>query len=148
MSVTPGPIHKYLATLLVDAAGDGTYVSVGSIKSIKPPKGKWGKSNTSHLASSGKAKTSMSGWFECDSVEGKILYDSTKTSTLFGYGGVTKNWKIRYNDGSGSTTGSVWAFSGYINEIGDEEISEGDEDPIMTGFKIEISGGITFTAGS
>ncbi len=58
----------------------------------------------------------------------------------------TVSWQVQLPDGSSGTTGSTYAFSGFVSNIKPGNFS-GEDAPTMD-FTIAISGAVTITAGT
>ena len=138
--------HPYLATVLVDTSSNWskTYAAVGSlICMIDPPKMKRGKGKTSGLGNAGQAHTKKPGWIDSGQMKFSIKFNKTDMGTLFNFFvGDTdaRYWKVRYNDGSGATTGSTEECLGFITEQGEKQFDEDTDDPITTDVTVELSG--------
>jgi hypothetical protein len=143
-------IHPYLATLLSSTTFAGSYAALGSLTKIEPPKGKVGDMNYSDLSVPNATHVFAPGWITSGELGATINFDKTNTGAIYGYysARTVLFFKLRYNDGTGPTTGSVWAFTGYFNECGEESFSKDEDNPLQTSFKIKISGLPTFTAAT
>lgn len=147
------PVHVYLGTLQVDTTGGGAWADVGQCTKFKPPQMKVGAAKTTYLQQSTRWHTYIPGWVEPGSVTFTMNMRTADFNLLFvtylqntdSAGSSVRNWRIRYNDGSGATTGSVLSFSGYVEEMGDDELSRDQDLPVMTSGSIKVSGKPTYT---
>lgn len=138
------PVISYLGTLQVDTTGSGAWADIGQVQKFKPPQMKVGDSQNTYLQQSAPWRTYQPGWGEPGEATFTIMMRQSDYNTLFGYftNRTSKNFRIRYNDGSTPSSGSVLTFgsAAYINELGDDEVSRDSELPIMTSGKIKVSG--------
>ncbi len=146
-------LHKFLATLFVDSTGSGNYVAIGKIKKFDPPKMKRGSSKTTDLSSANMAHTFLASWIDAGEVSGMFYFLAADFNTMLGYftalpTAATRNWRIRYNDGTTSTSGSQLNFTGHVTDLGDDPLEEGNDDPIVSECKIKISGLPTFAVAT
>ncbi len=137
--------HSYLGILQVDASGSGAWGDVGQCIKITPPKIKVTASKTTHLASTQATDTFIPGFITPGEVQVELNMTSAMIVQMLSYIRVMKNWRVRYNDGTTPTSGSVWTFAGFWTEFGDE-VPENDR--ITTTMTVTVSGPETFVAGT
>ena len=111
-SIGAGTSLAYSATL------GGSYTPIAKIESLTPPKIAVAKvaleTFDATLLNSLPVSDSIPGWVDPGTHALKAVFDKTVYSTLRGFVGVVKWWKIITPDGSG------YVFQGYIMELGRE----------------------------
>ena|ERR1700736_931649 len=156
------PVISYLGTLQLNTGtvGSPVWADIGQAIKFAPPKMKVGDSKNSYLQQANPWHTYQPGWGEPGVITFEINMRQSDFNTLFNtYFSVRKQaqFRIRYNDGTTSTSGSVLLLSSgaagvgdqcYINELGDGEVSRDTENPIMTSGSIKVSGLPTYTAAT
>jgi hypothetical protein len=109
-----------------------SWTTVGTTKSIKPGKVQAKDIDTTHLESADEFEESVPGLANGGDVEASLQYDKSDTGILYGVFRVVKAWRLKYPDNSG------WKFNGHLNEIGDEDVVNGEI--VMTSIKIKVTG--------
>lgn len=127
---TKGTVLAYGNT--ADHATAATWTPLARCRSIKPPARSCDKIDTTVLVSTDKE--GLPGLPESGDLEATIEYDKTLTTTLEAMVGVLTAWRVVYND----TSGRKW--NGWISEIGEEEVVNGDI--VKQTIKIAITGAI------
>jgi hypothetical protein len=145
--------HPYLGTVFVDTSSNygQSYSQIGNITKFAPLKMKRGKSNTTYLGSTGEAKTLKPGWIDPDTLKVTVIMQGSVFTTLYTYFSTDSDvryYKIRYNDGTSSTSGSNLIFLAMISELGDDELSRDSDEPIMTEITLSASALPGFTAAT
>lgn len=143
-------VHVYLGTFQVDTTGSGSWQDLLQLTKFKPPQMKIGDAKTTYLTQANPFHTYIPGWGEPGAVTWSGNMITATYSTLFTYftTRLVKNFRVRYNDGSSSTSGSVLSFTGYINELGDDELSRDQEAPVMTAGSVKVSGLPTYSSAT
>jgi hypothetical protein len=95
-----------------------TWTEVARVSSIKPPKRSAKDITVTVLASTAEEKEP--GLPSTGDLEAKLEYDKVRAGTLDGFFNVAKAWRVRYSDDSGRQ------FNGWISELGEEELKNGD----------------------
>lgn len=141
--------HPYLGTLQFNTTGS-TYVDLGQLVDFTPPKVVWGKSDTSHLASTDATRTSTPGWADPGEIPFTINMLTADYNTLLTRAKtrVVSVYRVRFNDGTTPTTGTVIGFSAWISELGVATLSKDDDNPLRLEGKLIVSGVHTLTVSS
>lgn len=140
--------HSYGTKLQYDLDGAGSYTDATDIKSIQPPKAKAAASETTHLESTAAWKEFIPGFLEAGEMSWtgyvhKTLF-ATFYTTIF-VGRTTYYFRIQLPAISGETTGSKLDWQGFITECGWDDI---EDEAVMYSATSQITGALTFTAGS
>jgi hypothetical protein len=125
-----GAVLEYGNT--ADHATATAWTAVARAKSITPGKVSAADIDTTVLTSPDEAEEVLPGLASNGEFEATVEYDKTATGTLYGFFRTVKAWRLRYADDSG------WKFNGYINEIGDDEVVNGEI--VTTAIKIKPTG--------
>lgn len=123
---------KAYQTLLQYSAGSGTFASFLNVKSIKPFKVSAKDIDITTLTSPNEFEEVVAGLANGGELEATVLYDATQTGSVYALFRVTQLYRLKYPDNSG------WTFSGYVSEIGDEEVQNGEV--VKTTLKIKVTG--------
>lgn len=123
---------KAYTTLLRYKIGAGAITPLARVKSIKPPKLSGKNIDITVLDSPDEMEELLSGLGTGGEIEATIEYDKTQTGTLAGLFRTAATWSIKYPSGSG------WTFAGWLNEIGEEEVVNGEV--LRTTIKMTVSG--------
>ena len=115
-----------------DHATATTWTAVARIKSIKPMKMAAKDIDITTLESADEFEEMVAGLGSGGELEASVEYDKTKVATLFGFFRTTKAWRLKYSDNSG------WKWNGYLSEIGDDEVVNGDI--VKTTLKVKVVG--------
>jgi hypothetical protein len=111
-----GTIFEYGNT--ADHSTATTWTAVGRVVSIKPPMRKSKDINVTVLTSTAEEKEpGLPGTSETSL---KLQYGPTLAGTLDGFFNVVKAYRVHYPDGSGRK------FNGWISELGEAEIKNGE----------------------
>lgn len=109
-----------------------TWAEIARVKAIKPPKVAAKEIDTTCLDSPDEFEEFVMGLANGGELEATIEYDKTQHATLYALFRDVIGWRIHYPDHSG------WIFDGALQEIGDEEVANGE---IVTAtIKIKVSG--------
>lgn len=142
-------VSPYLGTLQYDSGG-AVYLDIGELVEFDPPLRTRAPIKNSHLASASQTHTYQSGFIEPGEIPFKIHFKKADYNTLDGHfkGGLNRNYRVRYNDGSTATNGSNLIFEAFVMELGDEKVSRDSDNPLATTGKLKGSGVATYTQGS
>jgi hypothetical protein len=117
----------------------GTYTDIAENVEITGPDITVGDVETTHLKSTGQAKTFIPGLVDGGTVQLQGNFVKTKVTLLASFLRATKSWRITFSDGS------KWEFSGHINSLGSQAALEDD---VQVPFAIKVSGLPVFTAAA
>lgn len=123
---------KAYQTILEHHEAPDTYTPIARIKSIKPPKITAKDIDSTTLESPDEFDELLPGLANGGELEATLEYEKAKTDTLYALFRIPSTYRIHYSDGSG------WTYPGYINEIGDEEIVNGEI--VTQTIKIKVTG--------
>jgi len=143
--------HSGGTTLGYDTDGTPPYTDIADLVRIKPPPRKRGKVKTTSIADANKVHSYIPGWREAGEIEFVGHFTKTQFATLNGFfdNETIYYWKVEFPFISGeSTTHSNLVCQGFISEIDFDEITEGQDETVHVPFKVQITGLVTFTAGS
>ena len=117
---------------------------------MTPPSVEVGKTETTHLASTGKVREYIPGWRDPGMLEFNGYFTKTQFATLKGLAdaGTFKFWKVTYPLIDTEVTATILVSYGFISKIGFDQISMEGDDAIKCPFEICCSGDDTFTAGT
>jgi hypothetical protein len=144
MSASAAKIGKG-TTVAHSTTSGGSYTTLLEVTKVGSPKQSVKDVDVTHYVSDSGVKEYIPGWIEPGTVEYEANYLKAQETILQGLLGVAHFYKIQLPDGSNSTSGSTFAFPGYIKELGDEIPNE---DKINRKITIKVSGPVVFTAGT
>lgn len=122
-----------------DIATAATWTTVAKAKSIKPGKSSEKSIDTTHLTSPDEHEEAVPGLATGGEFEVMAQYDKTATDAVNALFRIVKAWRLVYPDLSG------WKWNGWISEIGDEEVVNGDI--VRTTLKIKVTGKLVHVTG-
>src|SRR4051812_7980606 len=111
---------------------EGSYTPIARVKSIKPPKVAAKDIDITTLESPDEAEEMLPGLANGGELEAVVEYSHTQTATLLGLFRDVIFYRINYPSDHG------WQVEGYLSEIGDEEVVNGDI--VRTTIKIKVTG--------
>jgi hypothetical protein len=142
--------HPFGTTLgYADTVG-GVYTTLTDLIDVTPPSVEIGKTETTHLASTGKAREYIAGWRDPGMLEFTGYLTKAQFTTLKGFAdaGTQKFWKVTFPLIDSEATATILISFGFISKIGVDQISMEGDDAIKCPFEVCCSGDDTFTAGS
>ena len=139
----PTGTHSHNATLAVWVSA--AYTGFGKIKNIKRGPTKVKESDATSLGSASATKEFLPGLIDEGGFNATLVFLKADYATARGWLRVMQSFQIQAADGTNSTSGSTWTFSGFLTELG-EDFPEDDLISVDVTFK--ISGPVTFAAGT
>lgn len=122
----------YNTVLEWSANGTSGWTNVARIRSLKPPKITAKDIDITCLDSPDEFEEFLAGLGNGGELEMTVEYNTTATATLYTKFRVTQHYRIVYVSASG------WQFEGFINEIGDDEVVNGQT--VTNTIKVKVTG--------
>lgn len=137
-------------TLSYSTTSGGTYTVLAAVKSITPPSPKRAEADATALDSPNMTREKMPSWANSGDCSFTAYFGKTQFAALLGFftAATLLYWKVTFPMVGAEAAGSVFPFSGYVTEVGFDQISTDDQGIVMCPFKIAVTGLPTFTPGA
>ena len=123
-----------------------TYTALAELLEVDQPKRKVKAVDITNNSSPARTMEKIPGLVDSGEITGKLVYTPAGKAAVESAIGVLASWKIQMPlTGAQTTLGDAFTFAGFVSADGGETPLD---DKIVIDVTIEITGPVTFTAGS